>query len=138
MRRSSTSSLIATAHGRACRYVINENDDPPSRWHDAQCANTNRDISRLHVIFVEMGSCADAHTGSNRMARFQRTQCPPAQTTRQMEFDPSSLTISDPSGATATPTGRPHTSPLGATKPVMKFSKTPLAWPFSSGTRITS
>ncbi len=32
-----------------------------------------------------------------------------------MEFDTSSLTSNDPSGATATPTGRPQTLPSGVT-----------------------
>src|SRR5579859_4675727 len=40
--------------------------------------------------------------------------------TRQIEFEPSSVTISEPSGATATPTGRPQQSPDGVRNPVRK------------------
>jgi len=40
--------------------------------------------------------------------------------TRHIEFDPSSVINSEPSGAAVTPTGRPHTSPLGNTNPVTK------------------
>jgi hypothetical protein len=59
--------------------------------------------------------------------------------TRQMVFDPSSVTSSDPSGATVIPTGRPQTLPLGSTNPVTKSSYSPLAWPvWCNGTRITS
>ena len=36
-----------------------------------------------------------------------------------MEFEPSSLTNSEPSGATATATGRPQTCSLSITKPVI-------------------
>src|SRR6266699_5790374 len=34
-----------------------------------------------------------------------------------MEFEPWSVTRSEPSGATATPTGRPQTCPLSTTNP---------------------
>lgn len=34
-----------------------------------------------------------------------------------MEFEPSSLTVSEPSGGVSAPTGRPETSPLSVTKP---------------------
>src|ERR1700758_3599372 len=36
----------------------------------------------------------------------------------QIEFEPSSVTSSEPSGATVIPPGRPHTLPSGRTKPV--------------------
>src|SRR5688572_3384599 len=61
----------------------------------------------------------------------------PTKTTRQIVFDPSSLTSSEPSCATSTPTGRPHTSPAGVTNPVMKSSNSPLGTPFFCGTRMT-
>ena len=41
----------------------------------------------------------------------------PVYRTCQIEFVPSSLTISDPSVATATPTGRPQTWPSGGDEP---------------------
>jgi hypothetical protein len=44
----------------------------------------------------------------------------PVYRTCQIEFVPSSLTIRVPSGATATPTGRPQTCPSGVTNPVTK------------------
>ena len=63
----------------------------------------------------------------------------PVYATRQMLFDPSSVTSSEPSGATVIPTGRPQTLPSTVTKPVTKSSYSPLAWPvWCSGTRITS
>ena len=46
----------------------------------------------------------------------------PVWLTRQTDFDPSSVTISDPSDAVATPTGRPQTLPSGRTNPVRKSS----------------
>src|SRR5580698_4348370 len=58
MRRSSTSSLMALAQGRACSNVVSANDDPPSRWHDAHRLYTNREISRDQVILVEKTSWA--------------------------------------------------------------------------------
>src|ERR1700691_1529942 len=58
---------------------------------------------------------------------------------RHRDFDPSSVTRSEPSGATVTPTGLPQTCPLSTTKPVMKSSYAPVARPdLSSGTRISS
>ena len=63
----------------------------------------------------------------------------PVYTIRQIVFEPSSVTSSDPSGATVIPTGRPQTFPSGVTNPVTKSSYSPLAWPvWCSGTRITS
>ena len=63
----------------------------------------------------------------------------PLYTILQIEFEPSSVTSSDPSGATVIPTGRPHTVPLGVTNPVTKSSYSPLACPvWCRGTRITS
>jgi len=51
----------------------------------------------------------------------------PVAVTRQIDSLPSSLTSSAPSFPTATPTGRPHTSPFGVTKPVRKSSYSPVA-----------
>src|SRR5205823_11585766 len=62
----------------------------------------------------------------------------PVYVTRQMDFEPSSLTNNAPSLPTATPTGRPQTFPSLVTKPVRKSSYSPAARPFLSGTRITS
>src|SRR5689334_12432454 len=62
----------------------------------------------------------------------------PSYVTRQMEPDASSLTSNDPSFATATPTGRPHTLPSGVTNPVRKSSYSPVAFPSFTGTRMTS
>ena len=50
--------------------------------------------------------------------------------TRQIEPLPSSLTMSEPSCATATPTGRPQTSLSLITKPVKKSSYSPVGWSF--------
>src|ERR1700733_8304079 len=58
--------------------------------------------------------------------------------TRQIEFDPSSVTISEPSVATATPTGRPQMSPLSVTKPIRKSLYSPRACSFFVGTNTTS
>src|SRR5258708_15228539 len=58
IRRSSTSSLIAFAQGRACSKVVSEKDDPPSRWHELQRLSTMREISRDQVILVEKTSWA--------------------------------------------------------------------------------
>ena len=59
-------------------------------------------------------------------------------TIRQTVPDPSSVTNIEPSFATVTPTGRPHTCPSSVTKPVMKSSYSPFDLPLpSSGTRIT-
>jgi hypothetical protein len=58
-----------------------------------------------------------------------RRGCALRQLTRQIEPDASSLTSSDPSAATVTPTGRPQTSPLSSTNPVRKSSYSPLACP---------
>src|SRR5262249_51418855 len=46
----------------------------------------------------------------------------PVYATRQTVPEPSSVTINDPSLATATPTGRPHTLPSLVTKPTRKSS----------------
>src|ERR1700680_673595 len=63
----------------------------------------------------------------------------PLELIRQMDCDPSSVTSSEPSGATVTPTGLPQTCPLSTAKPVMKSSYAPVARPdLSSGTRISS
>jgi len=50
--------------------------------------------------------------------------------TRQIEPLPSSLTMSEPSCATATPTGRPQTSLSLIIKPVKKSSYSPVGWSF--------
>src|ERR1700724_836205 len=63
----------------------------------------------------------------------------PVYLIRQTDFEPSSVTSSEPSRATVTPTGRPQTCPLSTTNPVMKSSYSPFACPdLSSGTRINS
>src|SRR5262249_25688650 len=61
----------------------------------------------------------------------------PAYATRQIAFDPSSLPSSEPSDASVTPTGRPHTFASSTTKPVTKSSYSPVGLPSVSGTRIT-
>src|ERR1017187_254090 len=53
----------------------------------------------------------------------------PVYRIRQMLFEPSSVTISEPCLSTVTPTGRPQTSPESVTKPVMKSSYSPLDFP---------
>jgi putative flippase GtrA len=53
---------------------------------------------------------------------YRRESAADSYETRQMELDPSSDTISEPSAATATLTGRPHTSPLLVMNPVRKSS----------------
>src|SRR5258708_15302476 len=58
IRRSSTSSLMALAQGRACSKVVSAKDEPPSRWQDAQRLSTIREISRDQVILVEKTSWA--------------------------------------------------------------------------------
>jgi monoamine oxidase len=58
--------------------------------------------------------------------------------TRQMVPLPSSVTKSEPSLATATPTGRPQTSLSEMTKPVMKSSYSPVGLPLSSKSRRTT
>src|ERR1017187_3318065 len=58
MRRSSTSSLMALAQGRACSNVVRAKEDPPSRWHETQRLSTRREISRDQVILVENTSWA--------------------------------------------------------------------------------
>jgi hypothetical protein len=50
--------LIAGAFGCASWKVINENDVPPSRWHDAQRSYTILEISRFQEIGTPLGSCA--------------------------------------------------------------------------------
>jgi len=57
-----------------------------------------------------------------RTIRLGRRGYLPVWTTRQTDFDPSSVTINDPSDAVATPTGRPQTAASGSTKPVRKSS----------------
>ena len=57
--------------------------------------------------------------------------------TRQMVPLPSSLTISEPSLATAIPTGRPQTSSSDTTKPVMKSSYSPVGLPSLNDSRTT-
>ena len=47
-------------------------------------------------------------------------------------FEPSSETKSAPSFATETPTGRPHTSPSGVTKPVRKSTYSPVGDAFAA------
>src|SRR5262249_3073011 len=61
----------------------------------------------------------------------------PVYATLHTVFEPSSVTINEPSLATATPTGRPQTSPSGVTKPTRKSSYSPVAFPSFIGTRIT-
>src|ERR1700689_1682878 len=58
MRRSSTSSLMALAQGRASWNVVRAKEDPPSRWHETQRWSTRREISRDQVILVEKTSWA--------------------------------------------------------------------------------
>src|SRR5580704_165036 len=48
---------------------------PPSRWQEAQCVNTIREISRSQVMVVVMTSCPDADTERLNRARI------PARTT---------------------------------------------------------
>src|SRR6202022_875085 len=55
--------------------------------------------------------------------------------TRQTTSPPSSLTRSDPSFATVTPTGRPQTPSAEATKPVRKSSYSPVGAPSLIGSR---
>src|SRR5258707_14600336 len=63
----------------------------------------------------------------------------PAWLTLQMEFEASSLTSSEPSGATVIPTGRPQTCPSGSTNPVRKSWYSPVALPlWCKGMRMTS
>ena len=70
-----------------------------------------------------------------------RTSAPshffPVYATRQTVPEPSSVTINDPSLATATPTGRPQTLPSLVTKPTRKSSYSPVALPSFIGTRMT-
>jgi hypothetical protein len=62
----------------------------------------------------------------------------PVYVTCHTERLPSSVTNSEPSGATATPTGLPQTCPSFVTKPVRKSSYSPVALPSFMGMRITS
>jgi hypothetical protein len=59
--------------------------------------------------------------------------------TRQTVLPASSATSKEPSGRSASPTGRPYASPLSASamKPVKKSSGAPLGWPPSNGTNTT-
>ena len=61
----------------------------------------------------------------------------PVYATRQTAPEPSSVTINDPSLATATPAGRPQTLPSLVTKPTRKSSNSPVALPSFIGTRMT-
>src|SRR5712671_135812 len=58
--------------------------------------------------------------------------------TRQIVPLPSSVTKSEPSLATATPTGRPQTSLSESTSPVMKSSYSPVALPAASNSSRTT
>jgi uncharacterized protein YecE (DUF72 family) len=68
-------------------------------------------IANAVSLTTLLGLNEDARANQRRVASTRHTQ-PPA----------SSLTSSAPSDATATPTGRPHTSPDGVTNPVRKSS----------------
>src|SRR5712692_3251852 len=57
--------------------------------------------------------------------------------TRQILFEPSSLKTSEPSLATVTPTGRPHTLASSTTKPVTKSWYSPVAFPSGVEIRTT-
>src|SRR5882762_8885757 len=58
--------------------------------------------------------------------------------TRQIVPLPSSVTNSEPSFATATPTGRPQTWESETTKPVMKSSYSPVGLPLPSNSSRTT
>ena len=69
------------------------------------------DAARLEVSFLATPKMGPEHGHGRRAARFAKRseRYLLVYETRQMEFEPSSVTSSEPSGATATPTGRPHT-----------------------------
>ena len=54
----------------------------------------------------------------------------PTYVTRQTLLEASSVNTSEPSLATVTPTGRPHTLASSTTNPVTKSSYSPVAFPF--------
>src|SRR5579864_3256484 len=56
--------------------------------------------------------------------------------TCQIERVPSSDTKREPSPASATPTGRPHTLPSPMVNPVRKSSYSPVACPFFMGSEV--
>src|SRR3569623_3380834 len=86
-------------------------------------------------LWTSLATQASIHPGAPLRAHASALPLPPARhlrarppdhfpvaVTRQIESLPSSVTRRAPSYATATPTGRPHTSPFADTKPDRKSS----------------
>src|SRR4030081_2132541 len=77
--------------------------------------------------------------GENRSSTVpdHRDRAPVYETRQSVPFA-SSVTNSEPSFATATPNGRPQTSVLEITKPVMKSSYSPVGLPLASNNNRTT
>jgi hypothetical protein len=129
IRRAGDFATAATAAGGA---VVMHN------------AGAGFDAGRARVVRAKLTAAEIVDLLGRRRARQRSLSRPstrgsyrPARATRQMVPLPSSVTISDPSFASATPTGRPHTCFSETTKPVMKSSYSPVGLPFANGTRTT-
>jgi uncharacterized protein YecE (DUF72 family) len=125
-----TDLVYVRLHGHTRKYRSRYATKTLAAWA-ARARGWAREGRDVHLY---LDNDAEGAAIPNALA-LQRSTC----STRQTQPPSSSLTSSEPSAATATPTGRPHTSPPGVTKPVRKSSYVPRARPPASmGTRTTS
>jgi uncharacterized protein YecE (DUF72 family) len=135
-----TDLVYVRLHGHTRKYASSYGTRTLARWAERAraWAREGRDVHIYLDNDAEGAALANASTLA-RMLEPERAAQRALASTRQTQLATSSLTSSAPSAATVTPTGRPHTSPAGVTKPVRKSSYVPRARPSSStGTRTTS
>jgi uncharacterized protein YecE (DUF72 family) len=133
-----TDLVYVRLHGHTRKYASSYSKKSLRAWADRAraWARQGRDVHIYLDNDAEGAALANALALAELLGLAPRV---PGWETRQMQPPSSSLTRREPSAATAIPTGRPHTSPSGVTKPVRKSSYVPRARPSSSiGTRTIS
>jgi uncharacterized protein YecE (DUF72 family) len=133
-----TDLVYVRLHGHTRKYASRYSTKSLHAWA-ARARTWAREGRDVHVYLDNDAEGAALANAFALAALLGVASQPPGYATRQTQPPSSSLTRREPSAATAMPTGRPHTSPPGVTKPVRKSSYVPRARPLSSmGTRTTS
>jgi uncharacterized protein YecE (DUF72 family) len=116
-----TDLVYVRLHGHTRKYASSYAAKTLATWA-ARARAWAREGRDVHV-YLDNDAEGAALTNASTLTKILGLDAQRAvDSTRQMQPPISSLTSSAPSAATATPTGRPHTSPSVVTKPVRKSS----------------
>ena len=123
-----TDLVYVRLHGHTRKYASSYSAASLARW----AARAQLWAAEGRAVYIYLDNDAEGAAIPNAVSLTKRLRpnegpgAAPRQrgvaSTRHTQPPASSLTSKAPSDATATPTGRPHTSPAGVTKPVRKSS----------------